>query len=112
MKAKILAACLGGALLLGAADVPAADKNQKPSDSDKLKIRDLQFTENAAGRDMMKLESQWKDLATVFQKYKAAEDEAVAELGKRLGCEIDAQTLECKPKAPAAKPTEPPKAVK
>jgi hypothetical protein len=95
---KVITALVATAMLALAADVPATPK---PSDSDKLKIRDLQLPRLQTAGQMASLEAQWKDLATTFQKYKAAEDEAVAELGKRLGCDIDAQSLECKPKAAA-----------
>ena len=109
MRNKLLVGLKGMAMFAIAADVPAADKNAKPSDSEKLKIRDLQVPSLKVAGQMASLESQWKELAVAFQKYKSAEDQAVAELGKKLGCDIDPQTVECKPKAAAAKPAEPAK---
>lgn len=106
---KGIVALMATAMLTLAADVPAADKTPKPSDSDKLKIRDLQVPRLQAAGQWGSLQAQLQEVATNFQKYKAAEDEAVAELGKKLGCEIDPQTVECKPKAPAAKAIEPAK---
>lgn len=96
MKTNTLLALLSGAVLLAAADVPAADKSPKTSDKDKLSIREAQLAR-------IMFASQVQSLQGELVKAQQREQAAFAEISKRLGCDIDPETADCKPKAPEAK---------
>jgi hypothetical protein len=67
---------------------------KKPTDGDKLKVREAQLATLAAYADVMAAQVK-------YQQAVAVQASAIADLGKKLGCEIDPQTIECK-----AKPSE------
>jgi hypothetical protein len=100
MKSVLILAAMSG--LAFAADVPPADKTPKATDADKLKIREAQLARVQLAGQMAGLESQWKELAVGFQTAQARETKAIEDLGKKLGCDVNPETIECKPKAPAA----------
>lgn len=64
-----------------------------PSDTDKLLVRDAQLKATAAYADVLQAQITYQQAVSTLQA-------KLAELTKKYACEIDATTLECKPKAP------------
>lgn len=90
---------LAAAMLTRGADVPAVDKSPKTNDKDKLVIREAQLAR-------IMFASQVQSLQGELVKAQQREQIALAEISKRLGCDIDPETADCKPKA--AEPAKPP----
>ncbi len=78
------------------AAIALASEPAQPTDADRLKVRETQLAE---------MQTYWKyrNVIAELDKAHAATEAALADLGKRLNCAPDPQTLVCA-KPEAAKP--------
>lgn len=85
--------------------VAAFAADGKPTDADKLKVREIQLASRAAFIRLKEVEANpyYRKALGDAEEAQKAEEAALAELGKRLSCTIDPQTVACQPKPADAK---------
>ncbi len=81
-----------------------ASESVQSYDTEKLKVREAQLARITIVAQIAQLENQYRDLKLALDKAVVVEQTVIVELGKKLNCVPDPQTLVCPVKPEVVKP--------